>query len=701
MTERALTRVAIVVGVGIAVLIVATGCLLFGPNRRVVYANDLFLWALFSATAMAFVVAGLAIVRRWAAHSIGWLCLLTAAALEVSLFLTQYGIYALVITPDAGLPMPALGLALAEPLPILYVVGLILIGLLFPTGHPLTPRWRWAIWATVAGYVASVGRLLEPHRITDIWSDELSHAGASAANPLGIEALRGINDIVGPIGGVLVAAGALAAVASLFLRRRRATTEERLQIRWLTFVAGAAVVWIVLVLPIVLWTDPEGVGIASSVFWSVITPLLALGPPIAIGIGIVRYRLFDIDVVVRKTVVVAVIAFTLTVLYLGVVTLATLAPVSRALVAILLLLLTFNPIRRAARSIGNRVAYGKRASSYEVLSDFSERIAETYAADDVLPRMAGVLATGTGAETATVWLRVGGELRPVATVGEPVTRAEPITGDTLPDLGGREAIEIRQAGELLGALSIVMPANDPIDPARRSLLQDMAAQAGLVLRNARLIEELRASRQRLVAAQDEERRKIERNLHDGVQQQLVALNIQLGLLGKVSASDPAKTADLATALQSQATAALEDLRDLARGIYPPLLADKGLAAALEAQARKAAVPTDVEVRAVERYSRDVEATIYFCALEALNNVAKYAEAAHATIALGHDDGHVTFEVRDDGNGFDPASTTYGTGLQGMADRLDAVGGTLVVTSEPGAGTTVTGVVPVHERSSSD
>ena len=149
-------------------------------------------------------------------------------------------------------------------------------------------------------------------------------------------------------------------------------------------------------------------------------------------------------------------------------------------------------------------------------------------------------------------------------------------------------------------------------------------------------------------------------------------------------------------LTDSAAAALEDLRDLARGIYPPLLADQGLGAAIDAQARKAVVHTTVDAGGVGRYLREVEAAVYFSVLEALNNVAKYANASRAVVALSHSNGTLSFEVRDDGTGFDAKAKAYGTGLQGMRDRLDAIGGSLVVTSTPGAGTVVTGVVPVGE-----
>jgi signal transduction histidine kinase len=255
---------------------------------------------------------------------------------------------------------------------------------------------------------------------------------------------------------------------------------------------------------------------------------------------------------------------------------------------------------------------------------------------------------------------------------------------------------VLQGDELLGALAIDKPPNEPLTPTEDALLHDLASQAGLVLRNVRLTAELRAhidalkaSRRRLVEAQDAERRRIERNLHDGAQQQLVALSVQLGLLRRL-ADDPARVRESADHLQEQVGDALENLRDLARGIYPPLLADKGLPAAIEAQGRKAAVPVTVEADGVGRFPQELEAAVYFSVLEALQNIAKYAQATRADIRLAQEDGHLGFEVRDDGRGFDPEQTSYGTGLRGMVDRLEAVGGRLEVSSSPGHGTVIRG-----------
>jgi len=200
-------------------------------------------------------------------------------------------------------------------------------------------------------------------------------------------------------------------------------------------------------------------------------------------------------------------------------------------------------------------------------------------------------------------------------------------------------------GRLLGALTVSKRAGQALTPVEAKLLDDLARQAGLVLRNAGLTESLKArlsdlreSRKRLVAAQDAERRRLERNLHDGAQQHLVALKIKLGLAKGLAARDPAKTTEVLGQLESDADDALETLRDLARGIYPPLLADKGLAAALESQARKAILPVEVQADGIGRYPQDIEAAIYFCVLEALQNVQKYAEASRAQVRLAQSDG---------------------------------------------------------------
>jgi signal transduction histidine kinase len=226
-------------------------------------------------------------------------------------------------------------------------------------------------------------------------------------------------------------------------------------------------------------------------------------------------------------------------------------------------------------------------------------------------------------------------------------------------------------------------------------VRDLASQAGLSLRNVQLVEDLRASQRRIVSAQDAERRRLERNIHDGAQQQLVALTVKMRLARSLASKDTEKAEAMLAQMETETHTALEDLRDLARGIYPPLLADKGLPAAIESQARKSGLRVSVSPDGVGRYAQEVEAAIYFSVLEGLQNVAKYADASSVEVSLSASNGFVLFDVHDDGQGFDPSRTGYGTGLQGMADRLSALGGSLAVESRPGAGTTISGKVPVQ------
>ena len=221
----------------------------------------------------------------------------------------------------------------------------------------------------------------------------------------------------------------------------------------------------------------------------------------------------------------------------------------------------------------------------------------------------------------------------------------------------------------------------------------MASQAGLALANAGLIEDLRASRQRLVTAQDEARRQLERDIHDGAQQDLVALAIKAQLADVTVDEDPAQAKQILGEMKADAAGALANLRDLARGIYPPLLADLGLAAALNAQAGKSQLPVTVEADGVGRFPQDTEAAVYFCCLEALQNTAKYAHATQARVCLQAQNGSLRFTVSDDGTGYDARHIPMGSGLRNMADRLAALGGRLEIRSAPSQGTTITGHLP--------
>jgi signal transduction histidine kinase len=272
-------------------------------------------------------------------------------------------------------------------------------------------------------------------------------------------------------------------------------------------------------------------------------------------------------------------------------------------------------------------------------------------------------------------------------------------------------VVVRYRGELIGAISVTQQPGRALSPADLRLLDDFASQAGLVLRNVRLTAELarsveaisvqaaevRASRRRIVDAQDAERRQVERDIHDGAQQYLVALMVQLRLARTLASRDPASARAMVGDLQQVVREALETLSDLAQGIHPPVLTDHGLTAALRRQEANPVVRVTVEEAGVRRYAIEIEAAVYFACLEALNNASKHAPGANVVVRIGEEDGHLAFSVRDDGSGFEPGECPPGSGLGNMADRVAALGGALDITSAPSRGTVVAGRVPLPMR----
>jgi signal transduction histidine kinase len=628
-----------------------------------------------AAVNIAVPVIGIVLASRRPENTIGWLFVAAGITLGLGAFGLSYGAHALVASPGS---LPA-GRLFAW----INWVGLIPLGVLlflfflFPTGHLRSPRWRPA-----ARFVGGAFALLTA--IALISSTEAWKHPYSQSLSLGLAGLLFL---------VLIVAALVLALAAVVVRFRGSVGEERLQLKWFATAAALLVATFIASFFSSSSSPPPVISVLQSLAFVFLYT--------AIGIAVLKYRLYEIDVVISKAVVYGTLAVFITLVYVGLVVgvgalvghreSPLLSAIAAAVIAV-----AFQPVRQRAGRLANRVVYGERATPYEVLSDFAGRIAGTYSSEDVLPRMAKIVAAGTGAERAVVWLRVGDELRAEASSdGLPEVAVLPIKGDATPSLTpGEGSVPVTHNGELLGSISIRMPRGETLTPAGERLVSDVASQAGLVLRNVRLIEELRASRQRIVAAQDAAARRLERNIHDGAQQQLVALAVKANLAQSLARKDPVRAEEMLSQLKSEAQEALENLRDLARGIYPPLLADQGLLAALAGQARKSPIHVSMEADAIGRFSQDVEAAVYFCTLEALQNVAKYAQASGATVRLSRGDGYLDFEVTDDGVGFDPTARGYGTGTQGMADRLAALGGELSVISSPGSGTKVTGRVPV-------
>lgn len=633
-----------------------------------------------------------ALIASRTGNLVGWVLL--GIVLSYALY-TVADTYAAVAVPR-GLPLGGFAGTTGWP-PFVALALFPAIFLLFPTGHLPSRRWRpIGLAYTVALLVLVAGYVVQP--------STQKFGGVPVSNPLGIDAISGVVNVVLGSAGFVILICALASFVALVVRYRGSGAQERQQIRWLLYVGAIAALATVgaVVTGSITDSDParwehSWLKIVGTVCFYGFVASLMLGIPIACVIAILKYRLYELDRVVRRTAILAILAVAITGVYVAIVSLAgTLVHGNVApLVAASVVAVVFQPLRDRTRRLADRLVYGDRATPYEVLASFTDRVGERYAADDVLPRMVQVLASATGAESASVWIRIGATLRVEATWPDaPRPRVLALPADQLPEFESEDAVEVRDKGEFLGAITVKMPPGDPMTPAKERLVQDLAAQAGLVLRNVQLIEELRESRRRIVTSQDERARKLERDIHDGAQQQLVALTVKLRLARQLANRDLGKAEEMLDQLQGDTTDALENLRDLARGIYPPLLADEGLMTALEAQARKAALAVTVEGGTIGRFGQDIEAAVYFSCLEALQNIAKYADASHAMGRLSGGDGALTFAVTDDGLGFDPSVTGYGTGLQGMADRLASLGGVLEVSSTPGSGTTVTGRLPV-------
>jgi signal transduction histidine kinase len=376
--------------------------------------------------------------------------------------------------------------------------------------------------------------------------------------------------------------------------------------------------------------------------------------------------------------------------------------------------LLFAPVQSAIERLASRMGHPAAATPYDVLSRFSEAVTGGYGAAELPPRMSQVLAEGTGAQWAQVWLQVSGRLTLAATwPTDAQADAQPPTpgADGVDSTGvGRRAEAVRHGGRTLGVLRLQERPGLPLTGVEQRLMSGLAAQAGLVLqlaalraeleaRHAELVsraDDLRASRERLIGAHDGERRRLERDLHDGAQQHLVALTVNLRLAQTIAGRSPERAAHLLGEQGDAARVAIDTLTSLSRGIYPSLLGAEGLASALRSAAATSPLTVTVDTTTTERPPRAVEAALYFCCMESVQNAAKHSGAACVSVRLAGQAGQWRLSVVDQGTGFDSrdvVASGAGVGLVNMRDRLDAVGGTLSVESQPGLGTRVTAEVP--------
>ena len=678
MTEKAGT-LALGVAVLTLLLVVATAVLFTfgGAIGSDPVSNVLMLLAV-----ACYAVVGGLIASRLPRNACGWLLLVIGLGLVVTMGTDAATAVAL---REGRLELAAWTLWLNSWLLVVTAwPAIVLYLLVFPSGLLPSRRWRpfviGLLALSVVGGVAHMAQPLEGEQIT---------------NPVSIPGLSSVAETLFAAISLAFAAAAIVVVISVVRRFRGASSSDRHALRWLAVVGVLAVALLV----VAIGAGALGLHRIGDPFGVAFLLVLVLGLPSSAAVALLGHHLRGIEVVANRSLVYASLAAAITAIY-GVVVAGigglvgggdrtnVLAAVAATAVAAI----AFQPVRRRAHRLADRLIYGDRASPYELLATFTERLDEA-SLHEVLPRMTELVAQGTGAELVLIWLRDGTDLRAVAVW--PSEEALPIPRRTadgeLPSMDD-PVFAVRHGGDLLGAISVSMPPRDPLTPATERLLEDLSSQAGLVVRNVALVEELQRSRQRLVTSQDETRRRLERDLHDGAQQRLVTLSLDLRMARvRADASGDAELTTRLGAAEQELARSLAELRELARGIHPAILTQNGLGAALRSLAERSVVPVELRSTPDRRFSPEIEATAYFFVSEALANVAKHAEASRASVAADDGGERLVLQVSDDGVG--GAALNGGSGLRGLADRVEAVGGRIDLRSDPGAGTVVRAEIP--------
>jgi len=663
---------------------------------------------------------GALVLSRQPRSAVGWLLCALGLSVALTALADGYAIRGLISEPGS-LPAAAMVAWLQSWSPgWWFTLGVPLLFLVFPDGRLPSRRWR-----PMPALLALL--LLIQEAILLFTQRELTATmhgvGLRVNNPTGFIAQSFWS---GPGGRSLTAAlDLLFAVvigvcgAAMLLRLRRSQGVERQQIKWLAYAAT------LLVAQLGAYFGFQGAGntTASQLTLDVVILTAATAIPVAIAVALLRYHLYGIDVVMSKTLLVAAMAVFITAIYVLIVAgMGSLigssagSDLALSLVATAIIALAFQPVRERVQWLANRLVYGHRASPYEILARFGQTVAGGSDGDEILARTAQVLAQGVGAARASVWMRIDSRLVPAAAWPQwPAGPPEPVAlrSEQQVDVPGADrSIPVTHGRELLGALAVSMPAARDMASIEWRLLNDLAAQTAVLLRSvsltaalrARLDDitrqeaELRRSRQRAVAAEDTERRRLERNIHDGAQQHLVALAVKLRLAGSLAARDPARAALLARELPAETHRALATLHELTGGIQPRLLAEAGPAAALRFQAQTMSIHVDVVDSGLARAAPAAEHAAYFCCLEALQNAAKHSTATQVLVSFEAVGRELRFTVTDNGAGFDPPAIRRGSGIENMRDRAESVGGRLEVEASPGAGVTVRGAVPLQAAS---
>jgi signal transduction histidine kinase len=621
----------------------------------------------------AFAVVGALLVARRPRNPVGWL--LAGTALLIALAPTG-DLYAAWVMTTRGRPdaLAVLG-AWAQSWYWLAMLATVFIALplLFPDGRLPSRRW-WPVAACAA--VGALGSVVLGMLTDTLTGQDVDYR---IANPIGIDGFPPVEQSpVFPALSVLFAVGVLGGVAAVVVRFRRSRGAERQQMKW--FLAAVA--------PLLLVPVADSLpGVVGGVMLGWV--LIAL--PVAVAVAILRYRLDGIDVVINRALVyglltaIVVGVYVLVVGYLGAV-LHREGDLAVSLVATGIVAVLFAPLRDRLQRAVSRLLYGRRAEPYAALSGLGEQLQSALAPDDVLPTIVGTVRESLRLPYAAIALDDGEPGRVAASAGVPVP--------------GTVELPLMYRSEPVGRLVLGLRGGESeFSAADRRLLGDLARHAGVAVSAVRLTADLRRSRERLVAAREEERRRLRRDLHDGLGAQLAGLTVQAGVLRGLVRRDPEAAELLVDELRGELRTAIADIRRLVYGLRPPALDDLGLAGALERLAERSASEgprVTVDVRTDDgadgALAAAVEVAAFRIVQEALTNVVRHASArtCDVRVVVGIDD--VAVEVTDDGRGL-PAELRAGVGLHSMRERAAEMGGECRIESPPGGGTRVLARLP--------
>lgn len=607
-------------------------------------------------------VAGVLILGRNRRHAVGVLLLVIATS-DVGIRLTrEYAVWR-IGQGDTGAAAAWAGW-FGSWLWVIPVGALVALVAVFPTGTPLGPRWRLLPAAVaMATALTALGGAVHPLAMSD------QGLKAELPNPT-VSAPTAVAEAIGAAGLVMMPVLIVLAAASIVLRYRRGNPDLRRQILLVVVAASAAA------LSVVMGADERVILVAVAMI------------PVAVCVAVLRLRLYAVDRVVARALAFAALAAAVAVLYLLALTATGSAVASAgrgtvaAVAATAVVSLAVQPVKRRLDHAAHRFVHGLRPTREEVIASVVEAAAASV--DEVSQRIADAVLYGLPRAThARVEVAVD--------FGGPVIaeRARPgaETGASI-----LIACDASLGSESVATLWASFEPDDPPTTTDRAVLEDIALTAAPALRNVALHAQLAAHARRLVSAQDEERLRVERDIHDGVQQYLIACASSLALARNSDGESHQATETAALHL----TSAMRELRRVVHGIRPAVLSDDGVAAALKSHATEVPLPFSLEVSGSDRFPSEVESTLYWCAREALQNVTKHAQASHVSVEVGAVDGVATMRVRDDGCGL-RLDAESGSGLRGMRDRLAPFGGTLELNAAPGGGLELSLAVPFGSR----